>query len=110
MRLRTQKTYGSLIPPTDLMSVSVLSWRLVRSARAHPQETECDLAGPPDACRLRPARQMKGCGPKRPSSGRCTKPPRTHEPAGSCLCLPDAPAAARGNVEHGTYTPSAGRP
>src|SRR5436190_24362654 len=75
--------FGSLIPPTDLMSVSVLSWRLVRSARAHPQETECDLAGPPDACRLRPARQMKGCGPKRPSSGRCSKPRRTHEPAGS---------------------------
>src|SRR4051794_23539418 len=97
MRLRTQKTYGSLIPPTDLMSVSVLSWPLVRSARAHPQETECDLAGPPDACRLRPARQMKGCGPKRPSSGRCSKPRRTHEPAGFFFML--AGRAGRGSRE-----------
>src|SRR3954447_21148295 len=39
MRLRTHQTYGSLIPPTDLMSVSVLSWPLVRSARAHTEGT-----------------------------------------------------------------------
>src|SRR6188472_4793123 len=38
MRLRTQKTYGSLIPPTDLMSVSVLSWPLVRGALAHMEK------------------------------------------------------------------------
>src|SRR3954466_14637569 len=31
--------FGSLIPPTDLMSVSVLSWPLVRSARAHTEGT-----------------------------------------------------------------------
>jgi hypothetical protein len=38
----------------------------------------------PDACRRRRVRQMKGCGPERPSSGRCSKLRRTHEPALEC--------------------------
>src|SRR3954447_9144738 len=84
MTLRTQKTYGSLIPPADLMAY-VLSRPLVGSARAHTEETV-------------PSSRRHHQEPREPRVIDALRPPPVRDRLESASCPPDRGSSSKGQL------------